>query len=291
MAYCPSFAPSTGRSIRSLISIPLRQFHHQSILPTTRLVRSAPTPSQSTTLLPKRRTRSYHSTHHPRPPSHTYTNSQSTILTAALPHIPSHGFSLKSLTLGARDAGFLDVSVQLLPRGEFDLILFWLASRRGLLRAKVEEGGLLQRIAAERGVSDLGVDERVEALVLERLRMNVDVKGVWQDALAQMSLLSNIPLSLNELHALSSDILSLAGDTSVDSAWYTRRLAVAAVYASADVVMTRDPTPDLAETTAFVHRRFEDRDALAAKMQGIGECVGIWGSTAVGVGRSWGLKI
>lgn len=73
--------------------------------------------------------------------------------------------------------------MQLLPRGEFDLILFWLASRRGLLRAKVEEGALLQRVAGERGVevSALGVQEKVKLLVMERLRMNEAVKGQWQD--------------------------------------------------------------------------------------------------------------
>jgi ubiquinone biosynthesis protein COQ9 len=71
----------------------------------------------------------------------------------------------------------------LLPRGEFDLILFWLASRRGLLRGKVEEGGLFRRIAAEKekDVYELGVEERVRGLLLERLRMNDEVRHVWQD--------------------------------------------------------------------------------------------------------------
>lgn len=133
--------------------------------------------------LPIQPQRPYHSDLHPRLPDHAYTNSQTAILTASLPHIPTHGFTLEALTLGSRDAGFLDVSVQLLPRGEFDLILFWLASRRGILRAKVEEGGLLQRLAGERGgdVRGLDVEEKCRLLVLERLRMNGDVKGVWQD--------------------------------------------------------------------------------------------------------------
>ncbi|KAJ5391331.1 hypothetical protein N7509_006821 [Penicillium cosmopolitanum] len=237
--------------------------------------------------------RPYHSTLHPRLPDHEYTNSQTAILTAALTHIPEHGFSLEALTLGARDAGFLDVSVQLLPRAEFDLILFWLASRRGILRAKVEEGALFTRVAAESGrdVAGLSVEEKSRILVLERLRMNVGIKDQWQDALAQMSLLSNIPISLTELHALSNDILSLAGDSSVDGSWYTRRMALSAIYASAEIVMTRDPTPDLTETAAFVSRRFEDRLVLKEKVEGVGQCVSFWGNTAVGLGRSWGLKI
>ncbi|KAJ5505586.1 hypothetical protein N7453_004543 [Penicillium expansum] len=210
-----------------------------------------------------------------------------------LPNRNPHLRARAPLTLGARDAGFLDVSVQLLPRGEFDLILFWLASRRGLLRGKVEEGGLFRRIAAEKGkdVHELGVEERVRGLLLERLRMNAEVKDVWQDALAQMSLLANIPLSLTELHALASDILTLSGDDSVDATWYTRRLAVSAIYASAEVVMTRDPTPDLVETAEFVERRFEDRKALADKITGIGQYAGFGWNTAIGLGRSWGLKI
>ncbi|KAJ5086849.1 hypothetical protein NUU61_008156 [Penicillium alfredii] len=259
---------------------------------------SSPLPAirATTTKTPSNNFRAYHSTLHPHPqPTHEYTNSQTAILSAALAHIPTHGFSAAALTLGARDAGFLDVSVQLLPRAEFDLVLFWLASRRGLLRAKVEEGGLFARIAAERGPEGKGlglsVEEKVKVLVLERLGLNVDVKDQWQDALAQMSLLGNIPLSLAELHALADDILSLAGDASVDTAWYSRRLAVAAIYASAEVVMTRDHTPDLAETAAFVERRFEDRDALTQKLTGLGQFVGFWGNTAVGLGRSWGLKI
>ncbi|KAJ5334164.1 uncharacterized protein MYU51_004643 [Penicillium brevicompactum] len=252
--------------------------------------RTPRTPQTQQVITPRR---SYHSTLHPRLPDHEYTNSQTVILTAALSHVPIHGFTSKALTLGARDAGFLDVSVQLLPRGEFDLILFWLASRRGILRGKVEEGSLFRRIAGEKGkdVFELSSEERVRGLLMERLRMNKEVKDVWQDALAQMSLLSNIPLSLGELHALASDILTLAGDDAVDATWYTRRLAVSAIYASAEVVMTRDPTADLVETAAFVDRRFEDRKAIADKLTGIGQYAGFGWNTAVGLGRSWGLKI
>lgn len=75
------------------------------------------------------------------------------------------------------------MSVQLLPRAEFDLILFWLASRRGLLRGRVEEGGLFEKYAAKsgRGPMELGVEEKVKLLIMERIKMNVDVRGKWQD--------------------------------------------------------------------------------------------------------------
>lgn len=113
-----------------------------------------------------------------------------------------------------------------------------------------------------------------------------------EKALALMSLPSNVPLSLSELHALSDDILNLAGDLSVDSAWYTKRLSVSAIFASAEVVMTREaPGSGLADTEAFVDRRVEDVKALGEKVSGVKQCLGFMGSTAVGLGRSWGLKI
>lgn len=51
------------------------------------------------------------------------------------------------------------------------------------MRGKVEEGGLFRRIAAEKGkdVHELSVEERVRGLLLERLRMNGEVRDVWQD--------------------------------------------------------------------------------------------------------------
>ena len=155
----------------------------------------SPSPSRSATATTKRSfktpsvpIRTYYSDLHPRLPPHEYTNSQTAILTASLPHVPTHGFTSAALTAGARDAGFLDVSVQLLPRGEFDLVLFWLASRRGLLRAKVESGE-----AFGTNGEGLSVQEKIKILVLERLRMNCDVKDVWQDV-GHTTFFSPLPL-------------------------------------------------------------------------------------------------
>lgn len=196
-----SISISNIRFLKSSGTITIRIMAHLTRTITRRLIPSSLTPltrqsptactskpiTRARVLQPQRSLltlrRNYHSTLHARLPDHEYTNSQTVILTAALSHVPAHGFTAKALTLGARDAGFLDVSVQLLPRGEFDLILFWLASRRGILRGKVEEGGLFRRIAAEKNkdVFELSVEERVRGLLLERLRMNQEIKSVWQD--------------------------------------------------------------------------------------------------------------
>jgi ubiquinone biosynthesis protein COQ9 len=118
--------------------------------------------------------RPYHSTLHPALPVHEYTNSQIAILEASLAHTPVHGFTHTSILLGARDAGFLDVSIQLLPNGEYDLILFWLASRRGLLRAAVESGEIQFPAGQD-------VQSKIKTLIMKRMKMNEVVRGQWQE--------------------------------------------------------------------------------------------------------------
>ncbi|KAK2802592.1 Ubiquinone biosynthesis protein coq9, mitochondrial [Onygenales sp. PD_10] len=237
--------------------------------------------------------RTYHSSFHPapEPPADTYTPEQSAILSGALQYVPEHGFSIQSLTLGARDAGYLDVSLQLFPKGgEIELITYWLASRRGLLRRKVENG----EVFGESGVSggrELSVDEKVKILILERLKMNEGIIQHWQDALATMSLPFNITPSLAELYALSSDILHLANDRSVNTSWYTKRLSVATVYASADVVMTEDKSVDFTATREFVERRIGDCQSVTDSVGDAKQFLGFVAGSMVGVGRSWGMKI
>jgi ubiquinone biosynthesis protein COQ9 len=121
----------------------------------------------------------YHSYDHPSPPP--YPPAETSILSAALLHIPTHGFSDKSLVLGARDAGYLPVSVNLLPRGVFELVMFWLVSRRLGLKETLDgnNGGLKRQWEEQK----MGVGGRVRSLVLERLRMNerAGTVGKWQE--------------------------------------------------------------------------------------------------------------
>jgi ubiquinone biosynthesis protein COQ9 len=90
--------------------------------------------------------------------------------------------------LGARDAGYLDVSVQLFPRGAFEIVLFYLASRREMLRERAKKGEIFGSAeAGEEGSNgsakggDLSVEEKVKKLVMERLRMNEGIINQWQD--------------------------------------------------------------------------------------------------------------
>lgn len=112
--------------------------------------------------------RKYHSEHHPEPPP--FPDVQQRMLSAALRHVPTHGFSAKALSEGARDSGYLEVSVQLFPRGVFDLINFYLVTQRLALKDRVH---FLEE-------AKLGLGQKVRALTLNRLRANEDIIHQWR---------------------------------------------------------------------------------------------------------------
>ena len=112
--------------------------------------------------------RSYHSEHHPEPPP--FLPVQTAILSASLNRVPECGFSSQALSLGAKDAGYLEVSVQLFPRGVYDLINFHLVTQRLALKDSVQFP-----VDAK-----LGTGKKVRVLTLERLKANKDIIHQWQ---------------------------------------------------------------------------------------------------------------
>lgn len=106
-----------------------------------------------------------------------------------------------------------------------------------------------------------------------------------------MSLPTNVPPSLCELYALSSDILYLAGDKSIDASWYAKRASVATVYASAEIVMTEDTSEGFTSTVEFVDRRIKDVNAVVDTTGDVKKYVGYVAGSAVAAGRSFGMKI
>ncbi|KAM5475343.1 Ubiquinone biosynthesis protein coq9, mitochondrial [Microsporum audouinii] len=213
---------------------------------------------------------------------------QTSILSLALSnHVPTLGFTTEAVVLAAQDAGYPEVSLQLFPRGgEIELIIYWLATRRALLKEKVENGEIFGGDGEK-----LNVEQKMKKLVMERLKMNSDIIQHWQDALAIMSLPTNISASLHELYELSSDILYLAGDRSVDASWYSKRLSVSTVYATAEITMTEDKSDGFISTEQFVERRFGDTDAIVGTLGDVKTYLAFLGGSLVAAGRSLGMKI
>ncbi|KAI1165003.1 ubiquinone biosynthesis protein COQ9 [Nemania serpens] len=239
----------------------------------------SPSPSPS----PSPRPRAYHSYDHP-PPAGVFNPSEQAILAAAYRHVPEHGFTRHALSLGARDAGYLDVSTNLLPEGAFSLVRYHLVTQREALaprRAAVFEGaGAAATVPA-----------RVERLTWERLLGNRDVNHRWQEALAIMAQPSHVPASLHELALLADEIHFQAGDTSVDPAWYTKRGGLSVIYASSELFMTNDRSPGFGDTRAFLQRRIAEAGSLSGVVGNVTQWLSFTAPAGVNVLRSKGVRI
>lgn len=222
----------------------------------------------------------YHSYEHEVPSK--YTPAEDAVLSAAIAHVPTHGFTATALNNGARDAGYLEVSTNLLPSGVFSLVEYHLVTQRLALS---------NAISTPPTQEPTKVLENVRALTLRRLRANEPIIHRWQEALAILAMPSHIPDSFRELALLSDEIHFLAGDTSVDSSWYTKRAGLAAIYASTELFMTQDRSPNFRETEEFLDRRLEGAHSLRTTIGEIGRWAGVQGMGVVNGLRSKGVRI
>ena len=222
----------------------------------------------------------YHSYEH-EPPA-AYPANEEAILSAALKHVSQYGFTREALTSGANDAGYLDISTNLFPKGVFELVRYHLITQRLGLQTKVQ-------FPEQR----MGVGIKVRTLILERLRGNAeaDVVRHWQNALGIMSLAENIPASLSELARLSDEIWFLAGDTAVNTSWYTKRASLAGVYASAEVYQSQDQSSDFTDTEAFLDRRLEEVRVFGGAVSNTFQWAGFQAGALVNLLRSKGARI
>ncbi|KAK4216370.1 COQ9-domain-containing protein [Rhypophila decipiens] len=240
---------------------------------------------QQTSSIQSRPLRKYHSYEHPPPPG-PFSPTEEAILSAAYKHVPEHGFSLESLALGAREAGYLDISTTILPEGAFSLIRYHLVKQREALAARTEA---LFRVPENQ--KHVSISEKVELLTWERLQGNAQVIARWQEALAIMAQPSYIPSSLKELAKLADEIYFLAGDVSVDPSWYSKRASLSTTYAAAELFMTNDHSPDFRDTREFLRRRLGEASELGSAASAIREWIGFTATAGVNVLRSKGVRI
>ncbi|ESZ96684.1 hypothetical protein SBOR_2943 [Sclerotinia borealis F-4128] len=232
---------------------------------------------------------SFHSYDRPSPSDSPFPPTETSILRASLPHIPTHGFTLDTLSLGAQDVGYIPAATNLFPKGAFSLAHYHLYSQRLALKNHTEL--IAPPPETEGSEPPKGVGKRVKALTWERLMGNKDVIHKWQEAQTLLTLPTNLPTSLRELHALSDDIWFLAGDISIDTSWYTKRASLSTIYAATELYMTTDKSDGFKETRGFLERRFRDSQTLGGIVGGIGQWVGFTTMAGINVLRSKGVRV
>lgn len=178
---------------------------------------------------------------------HSMQNAQAQILAACLPHVMFDGWSQATLEAALRDTGHAQVlGAALFPRGGVDLAAAY--HRAG-------DAALREAMAAQ-DASNLRYRDRVAGAI--RLRLQLADK----EAVRKASALFALPRYASEGAGLiwgTADVIWAAlGDTSRDINWYSKRAALAAVYASAVLYWLGDTSEGDAGTAAFIDRRIEN---------------------------------
>lgn len=126
-------------------------------------------------LISKPYSRPYHS--YDRPYAQEPFNAvEESILSSSITHVPSHGFTNTSLSLGAKAAGYIDASTNLFPSGAFSLVHYHLYTQR---LALAQHRHILDPASA--GQKPLGTGAKVKALTWERLMSNREIIHRWQE--------------------------------------------------------------------------------------------------------------
>jgi ubiquinone biosynthesis protein COQ9 len=110
---------------------------------------------------------------------------------------------------------------------------------------------------AER-LAPMKIREKIRALVWRRLEIMGPAREAMRRALAILAMPQNLPLALR-ISWRSADLMwRIAGDTSTDYNYYTKRMTLGAVYASTLLVWLDDQSEGWSESAAFLNRRIDD---------------------------------
>lgn len=139
--------------------------------------------SSSKAALAFRQRCAYHSYDYAQPPP--FPPVETKILSSAYAHVPDHGFTIDALKLGAKDAGYLDASTNLFPRGVFDLIDYHLVTQRLALKDSVQ-------FPNAKDGKKIGVGSKVRSLTLARLRANEPILHQWQEVSSPKSSVTKV---------------------------------------------------------------------------------------------------
>ncbi len=158
------------------------------------------------------------------------------------------GWSADAVANAADDLGIdRDVAAFAFRGGQMDMIEAWIASVDSRMAAA----------AKSMDMSSMTIRDRIRGLVLARLDAVAGLEESLRRALAVMAIPTNVPRSV-ELGWRSADRMwRLAGDTSTDYNYYTKRTILAGIYAATLAIFVDDESEGKAETRAFLDRRLE----------------------------------
>ena len=175
---------------------------------------------------------------------------RSRILAAALIHVPFDGWTWRSVTRGAKDAGYAEAESHLaFPDGIRDVVTAYSAELDRRMKA------VLTNRAAE--LAAMKVRERIACAVRVRLESANSEREAIRRMVAFLALPENAGLGPRLLWSAVDAIWRAAGDRSTDFNFYTKRGLLAGVVGATTLYWLADKSEGLADTWAFLDRRID----------------------------------
>lgn len=198
-------------------------------------------------------------------------NLRAKILEGALKHVPREGWSREAISAAVDDLKLSPACHGLVTNGGVDLVhsVMDLASKH------------VANAMNSADLSAIPVNERIVLGVRSRLEFIAPYRLVWAQAMALGALPQHLPATAERLLRSADDLWWLAGDTSTDIHWYSRRLLLCSVIVASELHLITDASTGNADTWAFIERRVNDVSAFG---RGAGEALSVGRASAEGVG-------
>lgn len=174
---------------------------------------------------------------------------RSQTLMAALPNVPFDGWSDTTLANAAKeceiDPALLDL---LFPNGVVDAVIF---------HSRMADDTIVALFNDDVEFQKRPVPVKIKQAILKRLEMAQSEKEAVRKGLALLSLPRNSFQALKTVHRTADSMWRLAGDSSTDFNWYTKRMTLISVYSSTLLYWLNDDSDDLEATSDFLDRRLQ----------------------------------
>jgi ubiquinone biosynthesis protein COQ9 len=171
------------------------------------------------------------------------------VLEAALPHLAQGGFAQRTLQPAAAEAGVDAVALaRLFPREGLSLVEAFSAWADDEMEAVLKATPL----------SEMKIRERIKAAVNARIVVLRPHKEAARRAVAFLTLPQNAATGATLLYRTVDRMWRVAGDTSTDFNFYTKRAILAGVYSSTMLRWFTDDSEEEKPTFEFLDRRIDD---------------------------------
>ena len=176
------------------------------------------------------------------------------LVRAMLSHVPFDGWTLAAMEQGAVNINFkqnkkenerLEIYRSYFPNGSIDFIKAFAE----IIDDVVKDNYNSLDIHPQR------IPEKIKKIILMRLYYCLPYREAIRSSLSLTALPKNSKQSINILYVTCNNIWRLAGDTSTDFSFYTKRLSLASVYTSTLLFWLNDNSSEQEETEYFLERR------------------------------------